>query len=69
MQWTENKIPPVIGPFEGEGGLTTIISSFCIESFRVLQDRFSAVSRGPGGFREVWKAFTKHFYLYPGDEV
>ena len=39
--------------------------------FRVLTNRFSAFSRGPGGFRELREAGRKHFHLswYLSDTV
>ena len=57
------KIPPLIEPFKGiNKEIQGILSNFYIK-IQVLNNRFLAFSRGPGGFREVREAGRKHFHL------
>ena len=57
MTWTG---PPFKGIYRVYKGFVLIFSV----GFRVLQDRFLVVCRGPEGFRELREAFRKRFHLF-----
>ena len=63
IRQTVKKIPLLIGPFKGiNKEINEHFPDLYIE-FRVLKPRFSAFSRGYGGFRELREAGRKHFHL------